>query len=182
MYCTIVDEALMRLQAAPHAITTLSRLERDLGSAPGGPIGTDRLRERLLTRPDLFRLIDGGPLPWPAEIWPAEVRETYRRALAAAGAGTEPVVALAAPRRREEQNDGADGAAAVLRLLDATLVALIDETPAGSPDEAAVAQALVEARALRAAVEGADEGLRPSAPPPRRARSTTPPPGPRPGA
>lgn len=180
MHCTIVDEAFTRLRETPRAVTTLSRLERDLGQALGSaPIGADRLRERLLSRPDLFRLIDAGPLPWPAETWPAEARERYRRALAEAGFDPEPVVALATPRHADDED--AEGTAAILHLLDATLVALVDEAPEGSPDEATVAQALAEARALRAAFESATEKPLPGGPPPRRARSTTPPPDPRRG-
>lgn len=142
--------ALLRTDdAAPVPLTRLYRdVVRQLGPVVSGPA---QLRACLRERPNRFIVLDPPGETAYAAAWPDDVRRAYAAVLAATAFSPEPRVALAPA--------GPDGVAgsdapldAVVRRLDASVRSLAGAAAADPTVPAALAEAIGEAGALRAAL------------------------------
>lgn len=169
----IEDRALALLRADGELAVPLSRLYHAVAAEAPDVGGVAQFRERLRRRPDLFQILEPRSAPWDAEAWPGEVRQEYQAALREAGLEAEPRVASAEPLPADPA--AADGTAALLRRLQATLIELWRQAGADPDARTHLTEAMRQLRELRSAlrpaeaatpVHGAPPGGRPTTPPP----------------
>lgn len=140
------------LRDDPDVAVPLTRLHARLVARLGrADVGTrDELRRRLARRPDLFLILEAPEPAWHADAWDAASRRAYRHAFHSLGIEPGPRIALA----RLPANTGpVAGSEYTMHRLETSLLTLWMAERDDPAVHAALFEAVLEARELRAALE-----------------------------